>query len=154
MEATFSVRLCICAQGKAARQRASILGTCRKRQLRWSRSAPFRSAFKPDTPWQGGPAPSRTNPTPLNRSAQPVTISAVTSSTSCTSKVSGKFASTTRWANGLHSMDTCPATGAPNTSIATLSAPIPSNRPIESTWQKSWGSGMSPRTWLTEAANP
>ena len=63
IDATFSVMLCTCAHGEARLNMPTILGTSLKSLLLWSLRAPFLSLLRPDTPWQGGPAPTKTNPT-------------------------------------------------------------------------------------------
>ena len=56
--------------GKAQRSCA-----CLKSLLRWSFKAPFLSEFKPDTPCQSGPDPTKTKPTVEYLSDQPRTTS-------------------------------------------------------------------------------
>ena len=60
MDATDSISRWTWAHGKALLNRPLMRGTWTKRQDLRSFKAPFRSALRPLTPWQGGPAPSRT----------------------------------------------------------------------------------------------
>ena len=134
-----------CAHGKAFFTSSLILGTCTNRQLRASFIAPFREAFKPLTPWHGGPAPMRINPACENLKANSWTIASSTSAMSFTLIVFGKRDSTTRAARSSFSTPTCPTTFHPRVSAATRTAAIPSKSPTVRTWVISIGSTTSPR---------
>ena len=140
IEATFSDNERTCAQTKTFFTKPEMRGTCWNRELRESFIAPLRSQFNLETPWQGGPDPTITNPTEGNFIAHCLTMASPTRATSETWMLSGKFASTTLLASGDISTDIWPAIGAPRISNETRKAEIPSNKPIAKIWIKSCSS--------------
>ena len=145
MEATDSMSVCTGHHTKCCRNSSRMRGTCTKRFDRPSRNAPNLSAFNPLTPWQGGPAPSKTKVHCENWVLHCFTISASMSWTSLTTITPGKWVSTTRCPTCAFSADTYPRTWTPMASRATLRAPMPSKRPTANTAWPVRDSGTSPR---------
>ena len=154
IDPTDSIKVRTWAQGNDCLTNDRTRETWTNRLLLASRKAPFLAAFKPLTPWQGGPAPISTNAAWLNFKAQEVTISSLISVTSCTLIVLGNRDSTTRAAASSFSTAMWPMTFQPRASTAARRAPIPSNKPIVTTCITSAGSTKSPLTGHWAATQP
>ena len=97
IESTLSTKRWTWAHGKQSLTSCSTRGISLYKELRASRCDPFRSAFRPLTPWQGGPAPIRTTPTVVYSQAQAITSSGVTAWTEATCRVPARRTKSAWW---------------------------------------------------------